>query len=79
VHLSARGHPLLGDPLYGRAGAERTARLPEAARDALKALGRQALHARTLGFRHPESTETLRFESELPSDMKSLLDSFEKL
>ncbi len=79
VHLSARGHPLLGDPLYGRAGAGRIVGLPEAARDALKALGRQALHARTLGFRHPVSAETIRFESEVPPDMKDLIDSLEEI
>ncbi len=77
VHLSARGHPLLGDPAYGRAGADRVARLPEAARGALKALGRQALHARTLGFRHPVSAEMLRFESEIPNDIKALIQSLE--
>ena len=79
VHLSARGHPLLGDPLYGRAGADRIAGLPEAARGALKALGRQALHARTLGFRHPVSAEAIRFESEVPPDMKDLIDSLEEI
>ncbi len=77
VHLSARGHPLLGDPLYGRTGTGRIASLPEAARGALKALDRQALHAWTLGFRHPASAETIRFESEVPPDMKDLIDSLE--
>ena len=77
VHLSAIGHPVMGDALYGRAGAGRTRRLPAAAQAALKALGRQALHARTLGFRHPISAEALQFESELPLDIKELVDSLE--
>ncbi|MHA1152299.1 MAG: RluA family pseudouridine synthase [Alphaproteobacteria bacterium] len=77
VHMAAEGHPLLGDPLYGRAGASRARRLPEAAQTALEALGRQALHARTLGFRHPVSREMLRFESEIPLDIKRLIDSLE--
>ncbi len=77
VHLSALGHPVMGDALYGRAGAGRTRRLPGAAQAALKALGRQALHARTLGFRHPISAEALHFESELPLDIKELVDSLE--
>ncbi len=77
VHLAAAGHPLLGDPLYGRAGASRARRLPEAAQAALKALDRQALHARTLGFRHPVTAEALRFESEIPLDIKRLIDTLE--
>ena len=77
VHMAAEGHPLLGDPLYGRAGATRASRLPEAAQAALKALGRQALHARTLGFRHPVNGEALRFESAIPLDIKRLIDSLE--
>jgi 23S rRNA pseudouridine1911/1915/1917 synthase len=77
VHMAAAGHPLLGDPLYGRAGASRARRLPEAAQAALAALGRQALHARTLGFRHPVTGEALRFESEIPLDIKRLIDTLE--
>ena len=68
VHLAARGHPLIGDPVYGgrpgRAGY---------------AFPRQALHARHLGFTHPATGEYLAFDSSLPSDMKSLLDSLEGL
>jgi 23S rRNA pseudouridine1911/1915/1917 synthase len=77
VHMTAKGHPLLGDPLYGRAGANRAKRLPEAAQAALEALDRQALHARILGFRHPVSAEDLHFESEIPLDIKRLIDSLE--
>jgi 23S rRNA pseudouridine1911/1915/1917 synthase len=77
VHMAAHGHPLLGDPLYGRAGAARARRLPGPAQTALEALGRQALHARTLGFRHPVSGEALRFESEIPLDIKRLIDTLE--
>ena len=77
VHMTAEGHPLLGDPLYGRAGASRARRLPEAAQAALETLRRQALHAQTLGFRHPVSGEILRFESEIPPDIKRLIDSLE--
>ncbi len=77
VHMAAIGHPLLGDPLYGRAGATRARRLPETAQAALEALGRQALHARTLEFRHPASGEALRFASDIPLDIKRLIDSLE--
>ncbi len=59
VHLASVGLPIVGDPVYGggrRAGAE-------------LGLGRQALHAATLGFDHPETGERLRFDSELPADL----------
>jgi 23S rRNA pseudouridine1911/1915/1917 synthase len=64
VHLAHLGHPLLGDPVYGRAGP-----LPPGAED----FGRQALHAATLGFVHPVTGETLRFESPIPDDFRRLL------
>jgi len=79
VHLSHIGHPLLGDRLYGRAGDSRIKRLPAAAQAALKNLGRQALHAKTLGFRHPDTHEDVRYESELPGDIKALITSLETL
>ncbi|BAU89645.1 RluA family pseudouridine synthase [Methylorubrum populi] len=73
VHLSHRGHPLLGDPVYGGAFKTKAARLSEPARAALLDLGRQALHAAELGFLHPRTGERLRFESPLPSDFSKLL------
>jgi 23S rRNA pseudouridine1911/1915/1917 synthase len=51
--------------------------LPEGAQAALAALGRQALHAKTLGFQHPVSGDALQFESELPSDISDLITSLE--
>ena len=79
VHLTYRGHPLLGDPLYGRVGNTRLNALPEAARQALQRLGRQALHARSLGFTHPTSREQLQFTSDLPIDINDLTNSLELL
>lgn len=64
VHLSAIGHPCVGDPLYG-ANPVLAARL---------GLERQWLHAAELGFVHPTSGEYLRFESEPPSDLARALD-----
>jgi 23S rRNA pseudouridine1911/1915/1917 synthase len=73
VHLSHRGHPLIGDPVYGgRAGR---AFSPSVA----AAFPRQALHARHLGFSHPASGEYLAFDSDLPSDMAELLITLERL
>ncbi len=61
VHMAHLGHPLIGDPLYGRAGGR-----------ALPAFGRQALHATRLGFRHPVSGEAMAFETPPPADFASL-------
>ncbi|WP_423793720.1 RluA family pseudouridine synthase [Methylobacterium indicum] len=73
VHLAHRGHPLLGDVVYGAAFRTKANRLEPEARQALDDLGRQALHAALLGFRHPRSGETLRFESPPPADMARLI------
>ena len=73
VHMAHIGHPLLGDATYGAGFNTRALRLSEPAQVALIALGRQALHARVLGFEHPVTGKALRFESELPGDMAKLL------
>lgn len=73
VHLSARGHPIIGDPLYGRAGRRRLDGAGERFGTAVSGLGRQALHACLLGFEHPKTGEFLRFRSGLPDDIKALL------
>jgi 23S rRNA pseudouridine1911/1915/1917 synthase len=67
VHMAALGCPLLGDKTYGR-----TPREP-ALRPIAEKLGRQALHARTLGFVHPATGKPMRFESELPADLRAAL------
>ncbi len=66
VHMASIGHPLLGDPVYGRAKPSH--------REILKRLDfhRQALHAAVLGFVHPVSKENLSFQSALPSDIQEL-------
>lgn len=67
VHMTSIGHPLLGDPVYGRPKSVH--------RDLLNALDfkRQALHAAVLGFIHPITKESLSFKSAIPSDMQELL------
>ncbi len=79
VHLTAKGHPLIGDASYGKQSQSRLAALPERARKAAAALGRQALHAYLLGFRHPASGEYLEFRSRLPSDIKKLLTRLDNI
>ncbi len=74
VHLASIGHPLLGDDAYGPGFRTKAALLPEPARAALDALGRQALHAHILTIEHPITGKILRFRSELPPDLVRLHD-----
>ncbi|MEI6205623.1 MAG: RluA family pseudouridine synthase [Desulfuromonadales bacterium] len=72
VHLTEAGFPLLGDPLYADGG--RINNLPDThLRAMINRLGRQALHARCLGFIHPSSGEYLEFTVEPPEDMHEIL------
>jgi 23S rRNA pseudouridine1911/1915/1917 synthase len=68
VHLASKGAPVLGDPVYGSAPPAPSvkAAIGEAG------LHRQALHASVLGFRHPVTGETLKFQTPLPPDMDRL-------
>jgi len=68
VHCASIGHALVGDPAY--------ARIPKALRPVVEQLGfaRQALHAAELGFVHPLTGEMLHFRSDLPPDMRELID-----
>ncbi|MWV45211.1 RluA family pseudouridine synthase [Paenibacillus sp. HJL G12] len=59
VHMKFIGHPLVGDPVYGRSKG-------------IKMDG-QALHAKVLGFVHPSSGEYMEFTAPIPSDMEELL------
>jgi len=77
AQFSSIGHPIFGDLLYGGRD-KRLGSLNKSKHDfALKLLGmieRQALHARELGFFHPETGEFKTFTAPLPEDMKNLLD-----
>jgi len=75
VHLASKGTPCLGDPVYGSGSPA----IPVRTAIAEAGLARQALHAAVLGFRHPVTGETLRFESPLPSDMARLQDLLAEL
>ncbi len=63
VHLAEAGHPVVGDPVYGK---PRLARLSPELAEAVRRLPSQALHAAALGFTHPLTGERLRFESPPP-------------
>lgn len=72
VHLTESNMPILGDPLYpdgGRFNNLKDTRL----KGMISNLGRQALHARVLGFIHPVSGQYLEFSSEPPDDFSNIL------
>ncbi len=75
VHLAHKGAPCLGDPAYGSGSPAPAVRAAIAA----AGLTRQALHAAVLGFRHPVTGETLRFETAPPADMDALRRALEAL
>lgn len=77
VHLAHIGHPVFGDLTYGGrsntwGGLEGKKALQ--AQNLLKLIGRQALHAKTIGFVHPATKEAVKFDSELPADMEEVLN-----
>ena len=72
VHFAEMNFPLVGDPLYGKSG--RIKEMKDASlRTLLSSLGRQALHAKILGFTHPISGNYMEFECALPDDLQTIL------
>ncbi len=78
VHMAHIACPILGDSVYGKTGAFKTATSEAEVklRTALGGFERQALHAKTLGFVHPITKQALSFDSELPEDMRKLQAAF---
>jgi 23S rRNA pseudouridine1911/1915/1917 synthase len=64
VHLASIGHPVVADPVYGRAKA-------------IAPVPRQFLHAQRLAFRHPRTGERLELEAPLPADLSRALANLE--
>lgn len=79
VHMAHIGHPLISDATYGAGFKTKISKLPEEARAAVMQLGRQALHAATLGFSHPVTGEEMIFDSELPEDLVALKKALEAI
>ena len=81
VHMSYINRPIFGDPTYGGrkiAWGNDFAKLKSRVNNLLEIMPRQALHAKTLGFIHPQTKELIRFDSELPDDMKELIEELKK-
>jgi 23S rRNA pseudouridine1911/1915/1917 synthase len=77
VHLSHSGHPVVGDPVYLRRIPGASRGLADPPRRLLLDFPRQALHAETLGFRHPRTGATLSFNSPPPPDFLALVTALE--
>jgi len=81
VHLAHINHPVFGDPTYnGRhlVAGPGTPKQKVEVQHLLEMIPRQALHAKTIGFVHPSTHEDVFVDSELPQDMRSVLDYLQK-
>ncbi len=80
VHLSHQDHPVFGDPTYG-GRSRQLRRLPAAerrdAKELLDRMGRQALHAWRLEFKHPSDGRMMRLEAPVPPDFAGIVKSLE--
>jgi 23S rRNA pseudouridine1911/1915/1917 synthase len=79
IHMKHIGHPLFNDEEYGGdkilKGTLFT-KYKQFVNNCFSILPRQALHAKTLGFKHPRTGEKMFFDSELPEDMKQAIDKW---
>ncbi|MCY4305622.1 MAG: pseudouridine synthase [Aestuariivita sp.] len=73
VHLAYIGHGLIGDQVYGSRQLSPGKFSCSITEKTIMEFPRQALHARVLGFVHPVKRSKMRFEAQVPSDMKQLL------
>lgn len=79
VHMLSKGHPLFNDARYGGdkiLKGTTFAKYKQFIDNCFNVCPRQALHAKTLGFKHPVTGEDMFFDTELPEDMSSLLDKW---
>jgi 23S rRNA pseudouridine1911/1915/1917 synthase len=74
VHLAQKGHPIVGDSLYG---PNRLRSLPDRLHGAAKELHRPFLHSRRLEFHHPRSGEPMSFRAPIPVELQQFLTALE--
>jgi 23S rRNA pseudouridine1911/1915/1917 synthase len=73
VHLAHLKHPVVGDKVYN--GGRDTTVGDVRVRAAIRAMGRQFLHAARLGFRHPLTGELLSFDAAPPAELSRMLEA----
>jgi 23S rRNA pseudouridine1911/1915/1917 synthase len=80
AHMKYLGHPLFNDAMYGgdqiQKGTTFT-KYKQFVDNCFKIIPRQALHAKTLGFIHPVTKQFLQFDSEIPNDLKEVIEKWE--
>lgn len=79
AHMKHIGHPLFGDERYGGTEilrGQRSSTYKAFIQNCFKVCNRQALHAKTLGFAHPTTGQQMDFTSDLPNDMRQLIDKW---
>jgi 23S rRNA pseudouridine1911/1915/1917 synthase len=80
AHMKFIGHPLFGDAMYGGdqiLKGEKFSKYKAFIENCFKIMPRQALHAKTLGFKHPRTGEWKQFDSELPKDFQDVLEKWQ--
>ncbi len=81
IHAAHIKHPIFGDTVYGGDTIRYGRRVGTAKAfytNLIRSIGRQALHATTLGFEHPATGESMDFSSELPDDMEYVIERLQK-
>ena len=76
VHMKHLGHPIVGDPVYS--GPQWRGIPDRTIQKLLASMKRQALHARKITFPHPSTGEVMTFETELPEDMRSVIETLRR-
>ena len=78
VHLSYKGNNILGDKKYKKK-YKKFVGIDRELEDSITGLNRQFLHAKTIGFNHPNNNTRLEFTSNLPSDLEQILKKLRKI
>jgi 23S rRNA pseudouridine1911/1915/1917 synthase len=81
VHMAYIGHPIFNDEVYGGnkiLKGQAMGKYVQFVENCFKMLPRQALHAQSLGFIHPVTGKEMYFESDLPADMQTVIEKWDK-
>ena len=77
VHMNFKGNPILGDKSYGKT-KKKFKNIDKKIEKEINNFGRQALHAKNLGFIHPRTNKEIFFEAERPKDLEQLIKNLTK-